>query len=68
LSTREGARIQGFPDNYHFFGTRSERNLQIGNAVPTFLSRAIKDSVKEHLLTKNKHIETLKNPTQLELF
>ena len=68
LSTREGARIQGFPDNYHFFGTRSERNLQIGNAVPTFLSRAIKDSVKEHLLTKNKHIATSSNPTQMELF
>lgn len=68
LSTREGARIQGFPDNYHFFGTRSERNLQIGNAVPTFLSKAIKDSVKEHLLTKNKHIATSSNPTQMELF
>lgn len=49
LSTREGARLQGFPDDYQFFGTRSERNLQIGNAVPTFLSRALKDSVKEYL-------------------
>lgn len=49
LSTREGARLQGFPDNYIFYGTRSDRNLQIGNAVPTFLSKAIKDSVKEHL-------------------
>lgn len=49
LSTREGARLQGFPDDYQFFGTRTERNLQIGNAVPTFLSKAIKDSVKEYL-------------------
>lgn len=47
LTTREGARLQGFPDNYAFFGSRSEKNLQIGNAVPTFLSFALKDSVKK---------------------
>jgi len=41
LTTREGARIQCFPDDYQFYGSRSDRNLQIGNAVPTFLSNAI---------------------------
>ena len=56
LSTREGARLQGFPDDYQFFGTRSERNLQIGNAVPTFLSRAIKDSVKAYLFENNRDL------------
>ena len=56
LSTREGARLQGFPDDYQFFGTRSERNLQIGNAVPTFLSRAIKDSVKTYLKENNRDL------------
>lgn len=50
LSTREGARIQGFPDNYQFFGPRGDKNLQIGNAVPTFLSIAIKNAVKKYLL------------------
>ena len=49
LSTREGARLQGFPDNYIFMGTRSDKHLQIGNAVPTFLSFAIKDAVKRYL-------------------
>ena len=53
LSTREGARLQGFPDDYRFYGSRTERNLQIGNAVPTFLSMAIKDSVKEYLDKNN---------------
>ncbi|OGM93980.1 hypothetical protein A2524_01660 [Candidatus Wolfebacteria bacterium RIFOXYD12_FULL_48_21] len=41
LTTREGARLQCFPDSYQFFGSRSDRNLQIGNAVPTFLASAI---------------------------
>lgn len=49
LSTREGARLQGFPDDYLFCGKRGDKHLQIGNAVPTFLSQAIKDSVKDYL-------------------
>ncbi|MEA3329153.1 MAG: DNA cytosine methyltransferase [Nanoarchaeota archaeon] len=48
LTTREGARIQCFPDNYIFYGSRSSKNLQIGNAVPTFLSSALKDAIKKH--------------------
>lgn len=49
LSTREGARLQGFPDTYIFYGTRSEKNLQIGNAVPTQLSTALKDAIKQYM-------------------
>ena len=49
MSTREGARLQGFPDDYIFCGSRGDKHLQIGNAVPTFLSRAIKNSVKSYL-------------------
>ena len=48
LTTREGARLQGFPDSYKFFGSRSEKNLQIGNAVPTILSEALVKSIKKH--------------------
>ncbi len=49
LTTREGARIQCFPDDYIFYGSRSDRNLQIGNAVPTFMSIAIKNSILQHI-------------------
>lgn len=50
LTTREGARIQCFPDDYMFYGSRSDRNLQIGNAVPTFVSIALKDSILQHIV------------------
>src|SRR3989344_1573829 len=48
LTTREGARIQGFPDSYKFYGSRSDKNLQVGNAVPTFLSNALAESILEN--------------------
>lgn len=54
LTTREGARIQCFPDDYIFYGSRSAKNLQVGNAVPIFLSFALKDSIKKHFLDSNK--------------
>lgn len=54
LSTREGARLQGFPDTYKFYGSRSDKNLQIGNAVPTQLSTALKDSIKRYFECINK--------------
>tara|TARA_B100001758_G_scaffold241035_1_gene247362 strand:- start:127 stop:1206 length:1080 start_codon:yes stop_codon:yes gene_type:complete len=41
LSTREGARLQGFHDGYKFFGSKVSKNLQIGNAVPVYLASAI---------------------------
>lgn len=49
LSTREAARLQSFPDTYQFYGTRTEKNLQIGNAVPPLLSIALKNQIKKYL-------------------
>ena len=47
LTPREAARIQSFPDNYVFCGTKSSICKQIGNAVPPKISRFLAVLVKE---------------------
>lgn len=47
LSTREGARLQSFPDWFRFFGNKYERNSQVGNAVPPLLAIALAKQVEK---------------------
>lgn len=41
LTAREGARLQSFPDRFHFTGGIVSQRLQIANAVPPMLARAV---------------------------
>lgn len=50
ITIREAARIQSFPDDYFFEGSRSAAFKQIGNAVPVVLAHKIAEELKEQLL------------------
>lgn len=49
LTAREAARIQSYPDNYIFLGSKTDIHMQIGNSVPPILAEKIAGTIKEML-------------------
>lgn len=75
MSIREGARLQGFPDDYIFYGTDGMKRLEIGNAVPPLLSIAIAKQMLEamnkdsfEIVAPQKANHPVKTYSQLSLF
>lgn len=50
ISIREAARLQSFPDDFFFEGSRSAAFKQIGNAVPVILAQKIAESLRNMLI------------------
>lgn len=48
-TVRESARLQSFPDDFIFYGNKSQQYKQVGNAVPPLLGKVVAEALKPYL-------------------
>lgn len=65
ITLREGARLQSFPDDFEFFGSREDIARQIGNAVPPKLAARIGEAVLKAV--RQNESESLIQPNSSQL-
>lgn len=50
ITVREAARLQSFDDRYKFCGSQVQQLIQVGNAVPPLLAKAVSEGLRGALL------------------
>lgn len=68
ITPREAARLQTFPDDVRFFGTRHDVRLQIGNAVPPRLAEVLGGAIGSHLQGRSVSPSSLATYPDSEVF
>ena len=68
ITIREAARLQSFPDDFYFEGSRSAAFKQIGNAVPVVLAYKIAIELKEQFADELRNIKKSRSNSRSLLY